>query len=80
MVAKTVLNALAPHEKARAEVMRVFRALGGDIDRWKGPDRRAMVEALVRAEDATELAHPMKHTTRDALRAVRRDLECECYP
>jgi hypothetical protein len=60
----------------------VVRALGGRGGGDGLASRRAVLEALVRAEDGIELARGERGAwaeRRRALREVRRELECELY-
>ena len=78
---RQVLAALAHDERARSEVMAAFKLAGGALVRWQTADKTIMCGLLTTAEDAAETRLHGKWTAaREALRAVRRQLECEVYP
>lgn len=78
---RDVLAVLALDERVRSEVMAGFKARGGSLDRWQRADAEAMADSITRAEDAIETRLGGKWTaTREALRAIRRRLECEAWP
>ena len=68
-----VLRSLDDDAQVRSDVTRMFKALGGDRDRWARRDKLAMADALTRVEDALEIARPRYDRAR--IKAVRRALE-----
>ena len=73
--AVTYREALRALDTSRAHVLAGFKARGGDRERWQALDRRAMAEAISRAEDGLELDHPGRVRERSAMKDVRRRLE-----
>jgi len=76
-----VLRALEGDE-ARARALQHYRTAGftpDDMARSRGA-REAAVDALCRAEDWLEIAHPGRRRERDVLRDARRRLEVEVWP
>ena len=75
--AKAVLVALGPDRQA---VVARARLAGCDLDRWKAQDWQAMAGEMTRLEDGLELEGqgPVKAARREALRAMRRQLEDAC--
>jgi hypothetical protein len=70
-----VLAALGP---VRSEVLYAFKALGGDMNRWRREDWDRMAHAVTAAEDRVELDDSRKAYylgLRHELRRVRRVLE-----
>ena len=66
---------------ARDDVLKRFKSLGGNRDRWRRPDWEAMSEALTRAEDAREgLTGRAQSACTGELRASRRVLELALWP
>lgn len=53
-----------------------FRAAGGDPDRFiEAPQRRLMADCLTAGEDWMETSHPRWTDEREAVKAIRRQLE-----
>jgi hypothetical protein len=77
---RDVLRALQADE-TRAAVMADYRGKGHRPDDFSSGRRarEAMAEALIRAEDHLELAHPRRLDERAALRSVRAPLERELW-
>lgn len=63
-------------DEAKSIGLQLFRASGGDLDRWNWSSRRAMCQALISVEDWLEVTRS-RSLGRSGIRVVRRRLELE---